>query len=271
MMSSMLLIAFATLAWMAPVAVQAQSHQWPVEHAHGWRSCRGTLLVTPAGIEYQTDHKKHARSWPYAEIQQLKIISPTKLEITTYEDSRLLLGRDRDFSFKLLEGELTMEISAQLAAKTGRPLVTSIPPTTEGAPRFELPVKHLHNLGGCAGVVNIYADRVTFQSADEPEHTRFWRYADIETFSHSERFRLELTVSEAGFGGSKGYNFQLKGNLPPEAYDYLWARVYPSKFRRHEATTPLDSEAHQITSRARFPFSLETQGVFSTSVESPVW
>jgi hypothetical protein len=39
---------------------------------------------------------------------------------------------------------------------------------------------------------------------------------------------------EDKFGGPKAYNFQLKEELPMTAYDYIWARVYPSRLRRDE-------------------------------------
>jgi hypothetical protein len=136
--------------------------------------------------------------------------------------------------FKILDGEITPEISAILLAHTNRPLVTSVLPVTESTSRFEVSVKHLHNFGGCSGVLKIFADHMRFESAEKPGHSRFWRYPDIHNFSQSERFRFEIAPFETGFGGFKTYNFQLKQELPAQAFDYVWARVYPSKLRRDQ-------------------------------------
>jgi hypothetical protein len=230
------LIVFAVIFFAAQPA-KAQSYEFPVEHEHTLRGCRGTLLITPGQVEYKTAHEKHARTWQDVEIRQIKVSAKTRLELLTYEDEKRLAGRDREWHFKLLAGEITPEISALLLAQAARPLVTSVPPMTEGAPRFEVLVKHLHTFGGCSGTLRIYADRVAFESAEMPEHGRFWRYADVQNFSQSERFRFEVATFESGFGGLKSYNFQLKRELPPQAYDYVWERVYPSKFNRDGAAT----------------------------------
>ena len=203
----------------------AQSFTLQVEHEHTLRNCRGTLVITPEKIEYKTDYKRDARIWEYIEIRQLTVVSPVEMELATYEDQQRMAGRDRIFKFRLLEGRITPEISALLLEKTT--LVTSVPPQSEGAPQFAIPVKHLHTFGGCSGTLKIYADRVVFESQTD---ARFWRYGDIQNFSHSERFRFEIISYENRVGGPKAYNFQLKEELPATAYDYVWARVYPTKF-----------------------------------------
>ncbi len=213
---------------LVPLA-NAQSFTFQVEHEHTLRNCRGTLVITPERIEYQTSEKRDARIWEYIEIRQLTVVSPVEMELATYEDQQRLAGRDRIFKFRLLEGRITPEISALLLEKTT--LVTSVPPQSEGAPQFAIPVKHLHTFGGCSGTLKIYADRVVFESQTD---ARFWRYGDIQNFSQSERFRFEIISYENRVGGPKAYNFQLKEELPAMAYDYVWARVYPSKLRHNE-------------------------------------
>jgi hypothetical protein len=223
------LIALTLLLATAPAA--AQSYEFPVEHDHTLRSCRGSLFITPEKIEYKTPHEEHARVWRHVELQQVKVESKTRIEMLTYEDEKRLAWRDREWRFRLLEGEITPEISALLMAQSTRPLVISVPPVREDSPHLEVPVKHLHKLGGCSGAIRIYADRMAFESAERPDHSRFWRYTDIQNFSQSERFRFEIATFETGFGGPRSYNFQLKQELPVLAYDYVWERVYPSKLR----------------------------------------
>jgi hypothetical protein len=207
----------------------AQSHEFAVEHDHTSGACRGKLIVTPERIEYRTEYKEHSRKWLYTDLRQIKIISPRRIELASYEDRKWRMGRDRVFEFKLLEGEITPAISALLVERAARPVVTSVAPKTENAPAFEVPVKHLHRFGGCIGALKIYPDRVIYESQDMPSDSRFWRYGDIRNFSQSERFRFEIATFEDKFGGPKTYNFQLREALPAQVYDYVWARVYPSK------------------------------------------
>ncbi|HZF40934.1 MAG TPA: hypothetical protein VE715_19080, partial [Blastocatellia bacterium] len=185
---------------------------------------------TADGIEYRTTQKAESRSWRYIDIQQIKIESPTELEILTYEDQRRMLGRDRIFRVRLLEGKITLEVSALLVAKAARPVATSVAPVTGGEPKFETAVKHLHAVGGCQGALKIYPDRMAYESADKPEHSRYWRYSDIQGFGRPARYRFEITTFEDKFGGpAKVYDFQLKEDLPAPAYDYVWVRVNPAE------------------------------------------
>ncbi len=219
---------------LAVQAVTAQTQEFNVAHQHTFGECRGTLIISVDKIQYKTTHEKHARDWQYVELQQVKVESRTVVELLTYEDQKWLAGQDRQWRFELLAGEITSEvtseISAFLMAHAKRPLITSVMPVTTGIPRFEVPVKHLHNFGGCSGTLRVYDDRAAFESAEKPDHARFWRYTEIQNFSQSERFKFEIATFETGVGGPKEYNFQLKQELPADAYEYVWRRVYPSRF-----------------------------------------
>jgi hypothetical protein len=228
-MIRMLFIA-TLLVFFSVYPVSAQSYEIPVEHEHTVRNCRGKLVITPERIEYQTTHKKDARVWRYSDLRQIKIESPTSIEFESYEDQRRILGRDRVFKFKALEGEITSEISALLVERATRPVVTNVAPATGDAPAFEAPVKHLHRFGGCAGTLKVYPGRIVYESKDMPSDSRYWRYGDIQNISQSERYHFEIATFEDRFGGPKTYNFQLQEAFPAQAYDYVWARVYPSKF-----------------------------------------
>ena len=119
-------VVVGSVCLFAPFAV-AQSFTLQVEHEHTLRNCRGTLVITPEQLEYQTADKRDARSWEYHEIRQITVVSPIELELATYEDQLRMIGRDRVFKFKLTAGRITPEISALLAAKTTHPLVTAVP------------------------------------------------------------------------------------------------------------------------------------------------
>lgn len=226
-------ILFAIVFFAARPAA-AQSYEFAVEHDHTFGACQGKLIITPERIEYRTEYKDHSRAWRYTELRQIKVASPKKMELASYEDRKWRMGLDRNYEFKLLEGEITSEISALLVERATRPVVTEVAPAKEDAPAFEVPVKHLHRFGGCIGLLKIYPDRVAYESRDMPSDSRYWRYGDIRNFSQSERFLFEIATFEDKFGGPKAYNFQLREDLPATAYDYVWARVYPSKLRRDE-------------------------------------
>src|SRR5215813_5569007 len=155
-MKRLMLVIFASMFLLLPVMAAAQSFEFPVERELLLRNHRGTLVITKDGIEYRTDQKNESRSWRYKDIQQIKIESPTVLEILTYEDQRRMLGRDRIFRFRLLEGKITPALSALLVARAARPVATSVSWAPNGEPKFEVAVKHLHAFGGCEGALKIY-------------------------------------------------------------------------------------------------------------------
>jgi hypothetical protein len=212
----------------------AQSYEFKVERDLMLRNRQGKLIISPEKIEYQADHEGESRAWRYDELRQIKIESTQRIELVTYEDQKWKLGLDRVYKFKIIEGEITPAINALLVERSARPLVTSLLPASEGAPAFEAPVKHLRRFGGCIGILKIYPDRLVYEARDDPENSRYWRYGDIQSLSQSERYRFEIVGFEDKFGGPKAYNFLLREGLPAGAYDYVWTRVYPSKFSRDD-------------------------------------
>ena len=72
------LILFGIIFFVVQPAA-AQSYEFPVEHTHTLRNCRGKLLITPEKIEYKTEHRRDARIWEYVEIQQITMASPVEL------------------------------------------------------------------------------------------------------------------------------------------------------------------------------------------------
>jgi hypothetical protein len=236
-------IAFIVLLTLGlALPAMAQRFEFPVEHEHTLRNCRGKLIITEDKMEYQTDHKKDAQSWQYTELRQLKVLSPVALELVTYEDQMRLAGRDRIFKFTLLSGQITPEITALLMKVAPRPIVTSVLPPVQDEPRFTVLVKHVRPLKGSLGTMKIYADRIVYEASDNETESRYWRYSDIQNFSHSERYRFEIATYEDGIGGLKAYHFQLREELPTGIYDYVWTRVYPSKFQRQEKLSQPSNE-----------------------------
>ena len=233
-MKKLILLVAALLYVAGPAQAQEPGYEFSVEHLHTLKNRPGQLILSEHGIEYRTSDPKEtkdARTWLYGDLWQIKIASPTRLEVVTYEDQHRLAGRDRIFIFRLLDQEITPEISAFLMKKTKRPMVTSILPPTNESPVFTVSVKHLHLLGGCEGVLKIFGDRLTYESPNQPHNSRLWRFSDIQDFSHPTRYAFSLTSYEDQFGGpERTYSFQLKEDMPPQVADYLWERVYPMKY-----------------------------------------
>jgi len=202
-----------------------QEFKFKVEHEHLVKSCKGELIISPQGIEYQTENKDHAHKWGFTDIKMIRLESPKEVEIISYERSRKTLGTDREFEFKLVEGEVTKDVSDFLLTKVERPLSTSFV-ATEDKPSYELPVRHRHRFGACQGLLKVYADRVVYVS-DKAENSRHWRWSDIRSISRTGPYQFGVTTYEPEFGGpSKTFNFDLKEQMDETVYDYLWSRVY---------------------------------------------
>lgn len=215
----------------------AQEFTFPVQHDHAIGSCKGDLIIAQDGIEYKTAHRKDARRWAYTDIKMVKLVSPQKVEVLSYESSRAKLGRDRTFEFKVQKGEVSKEVSEFLLSRVSRPLATSFVKSEEKA-QYEIPARHRHRLGGCQGTIRVYADRIVYEST-RPESSRLWRWSDIQSISRSGPYQLSITSYEPKFGGpTKAYNFDLKEALTEAGYDYLWARVY-------KVTLPVSLEVRQ--------------------------
>jgi hypothetical protein len=205
--------------------VLGQEFKFMVEHDHLVKSCKGELIISTQGIEYQTENKDHARKWDFTDIKMIKLESPKEIEIISYETSSKTLGMDRGFNFTLVEGEVTKDVSEFLLTKIERPLSTSFV-ATEEKPRYELPVRHRHRFSACRGLLKVYADRVIYES-DRPENSRYWRWSDIRSISRTGPYQFGVTTYEPEFGGpSKTFNFDLKEQMDETVYDYLWTRVY---------------------------------------------
>jgi len=223
-----LLISFFCCS-LLPLA-QAQDFEYAVRHHHVRKDCRGTLRITPAGVEFKSERAKDSRAWNFDAIRALEIKSPTEVTVVTYEDQKRWLGKDKVFEFTLLGKTAAPELSAFLLSHVKRPMELAVIPEEGAAPAFQIPVKHLHTIVGAMGVLRIYPDRVVFQSA-KPGDSRYWRLSDIERCSQPDRFRFQIVsyMPKAG-GPTEVYNFQLMQDLPEGVIDYLWVRLHPSSY-----------------------------------------
>jgi hypothetical protein len=203
----------------------------------------GTLTLTVDKVEYRSKDGEHGGAWAYRDIQRFEVLSPTRVRITTYEDTKLF-GRDRSITLDLTSAELTLEVSDFLRSRLPRPFVTWF---TErgGAPIAELAVKHNHRFGGCQGMLAVHDDRLVYVSDDDDGHgSRTWLWTDLRGVSRPDPYRLELATYERELGSSRAFKFELKEGMSDAAYDAIWQRVYRPAPLRRVPESPAGHEHH---------------------------
>jgi hypothetical protein len=207
-------------------ALQAQEVRFPVQHDRLLRDRVGELVFGETGIEYQTKNKRDARTWKYEDIQQLGLLSPKELTISTYEDSRWKLGKDLFYRFTITVGEITPALWTILQAKLKRPVVSALIPPDIAA-KFTILVKHLRGFSGTQGVLEISDEYIVYKTAT-PKDSRIWRYQDISSVGTTGSYQLRLTsMDRAGneFSSERNFVFSLKKRLEPAAYDFIWWKI----------------------------------------------
>jgi hypothetical protein len=207
-------MAFAkTASCLILAAALASATQFTVRHKHLNGGCAGAMTVDENGVAF-TGAKKHAWSWKYEDIQQLRL-SPESIYILTYKDSKLRLGEDRAYTFT---GKIPAEeLYALLKDRMDQRFVAAVGQTT-GLPTWSVSVKHLRPIAGSEGTLEFGADAIVYSTPAKAE-SRTWRYSDIENIGSSGPFQLTITTLE------KGFNFQLKQPITEARYNELWLQI----------------------------------------------
>ncbi len=201
--------------------------QFSVEHDHFFRTGSGTLTIDHEGITYNAEQdKKHGVRWSFPDIQEVKIESPQKIYIRTYEDVWWKLNRDRELKFELVEGEMSAEVVNFLRERLPSVLVSAVfTPPDDAA--YRVPVKHKHALGrGCEGQL-VFSEEGVYYNASNSDHSRFWPMEDIESLGRMSGSNIRVTAWEHSHSGSiRNFQFQLKEPMDGETYERLWRKVY---------------------------------------------
>jgi len=211
-------------AFLLPLPALAQQGTWQVRHRHLRNGVTGTLRVTPDFIAFDERDKNNrpttdSRQWKYEDIQLLTLGTQT-LRILTYEDRRLDLGRDREFTFDHLPPELITTLYAAWRDRLDTRFVAALA-DDKVHPDWQLPAKLLHGRGGSQGILKFAADRIVYQSP-QGEESRTWRIRDIENVSSSGAFDLTINTHEGDF------RFQLKQELTEQSFNRLWRQISSS-------------------------------------------
>ncbi|MCA9645465.1 MAG: hypothetical protein KC492_32455 [Myxococcales bacterium] len=194
-----------------------------------WRDQHGTLRIEDAQVCFAPKgNEAEARCWSYTDIQHLDWVSPTRLDLLSYEDVAWKLGRDRLYRFELVEGELSEALFSQMRSRSGKPVTDRVP---AAAPAGEegLPAKQLKIFGGSEGQLFLSPEQIVYRT-DAKEQARAWRMdSEVESVWSSDPYRIEVHVyegSEGAFRQPKVYKFELKKPLDRELYRRLKQRLY---------------------------------------------
>ena len=222
-----LAVLLVSLGWVTSAAAAGPPFELSVKRDRLFGGSTGTLAFTVEGIEYQTKNTDDARRWPYDEVKQLQILSPTRIAVLTYEDrGRLRLGADRTFDFTVVQSAVSSELVTFLLERVSRPVVTAVMPQYGGEPLYRVRVKHQRQGRGSDGTLVMY-ERQLLYVTEQDDDSRFWRFGDIYSVQRLDRYRLQVTVYEGGSGDTRAFVFELKADLSERFFDELWARVNP--------------------------------------------
>ncbi len=198
-----------------------------VQHDHFWGTGSGDLAIDSEGITYTSEKDNdHAAHWSYSDIQELKIETPHKIYLRTYQDVWWKLNRDRTIEFDLVESDINTQVVEFLRERLPTQLVSAVF-TQPDQVAFAVPAKHRHALGGgCSGELVFGGEGVYYDSPDS-EHSRFWALEDIESLGRMSRTNFRITVREHSHsGGIRNFQFQLKRPMDDSTYERLWRRIY---------------------------------------------
>ena len=220
------------LVLLAVTVAPALALDFPVRHEHLRKGCAGTLTIDERGVSFRGP-KKHAWTWTYQDIQQLRI-APGEIRVLTYQDNAWKLGADFAYRFQARSGQPFTEAYELLKSPLDQRFVAALA-DDDVKPLWEIPVKHLGRIRGSEGLLLVGEDRIVYRCGRNGE-PRTWRYNDIDSISTSGPFQLTLTTFERArshYGSLKAFNFQLKQPLEEARYDDLWRRLNRKKGTIH--------------------------------------
>jgi len=197
----------------------ASAAQFPVRHEHWHEHCGGVLTVDEKGVSF-AGPKKHSWSWQYRDIQQLTL-SPDRVLVVTYQDSKLLPSAGRVYRFT---GKVpAAELYALLKDRLDQRFVAALDGETS-VPAWTFAVKQCGRRSS-EGTLTIDANAVVY-STPAKDSSRTWRYGDIDNISSSGPFQLTITTFEReGIVDRKAFEFALKERISEATYNAIWLQI----------------------------------------------
>ena len=192
-----------------------------------WRDGKGTLEITDQGIAYRASATKQM-SWNWLDIQYFDRLSRREFVILTYKDDWRLLGRDKQYHFRITKGELSDALFERISEHLKRPVTDRvIPPGTTAT--YSIPVKRENTFKGSEGTLEFSNDTIYYVTGDRRD-ARVWRMdRDIVSVWSDDPYRLEIRAYDNNrreFSRTATYKFDLKQKLDPDFYRRLKLRLY---------------------------------------------
>ena len=179
------------------------------------KSVHGRVSISNEGIDFRPA-KGQVLHWLLQDIRTVDLESPRKLSLVTYQNRRWHVPGDRPFDFEL-KNSMPPEVAAELIRQVGKPAINGVP--LPHASSFAIiGARHKTRTGGSSGVLRFSENGIDYLAAKEND-SRTWRWADIETLSNPEPYRLRVG------GYLETFDFELKQSLPEALYHRLWDHV----------------------------------------------
>ena len=219
----------AILMLLASAFAGAQTEFEAVRKKLLWLDQSGTLRIDDAGVCFAEDEKRgDVRCWRYEDIQHLDHISPTELELLSYEDVAWKLGRDRAYRFELSSGEISTTLFERMAEQVGKASTERVVETPESTEQ-RLPAKLLTTFGGSEGTLYFSPEQIVYATKAEKRSRQWSLERDVQSVWSSDPYRVEVHVFEGNPGAFRKprvYEFALKQPLDPGFYRKLKLRLY---------------------------------------------
>ena len=216
---------------------QTPPFELAVKQDETFGSTAGVLVFSDDGVEFRPTGGQ-PRRWPYADLKQVQVLSPTRIRLRTYEDRGWTrLGADRDIRYEVVQGAIASELTAFLMARIDRSTVTAVVPASLGQPLARVLVRHERGGRGSIGALVMYETGLAYETERGGE-ARFWRFMDIASVLKMDPWNLEITAYEGGGGRLRPFTFEARTGLPAGFYDVLWARVNPSPLATARGSAP---------------------------------
>jgi hypothetical protein len=215
-----------------------------------WPDRQGTIDINDQGITYTAPHAKHGLQWlgiervghtldrlanrphsvalKWVDVQYFDRISRKEFVVLTYQDDWRFLGRDREYRFRLTEGELTDALFQFISNHLKRPVTDRVAPGKVAA-IYSIPVKQDRTFGGSQGELEFAGDAIYYVTKDKAEGRTWFLDRDIVSVWSDDPYRLEIRAYENNrreFSRTATYKFDLKQKLDPEFYRELKLKLY---------------------------------------------
>ena len=188
---------------------------------------QGVLVINDEGLSFEAREASKARRWVFDDIRAIRIPSPRRIVVQTYESTGRLRLRSgpRAYAFDVIESTVTPQFVAAVLSRLPRPVVTTVMPPVCDA-MWSGAAWHARRGGGHNGVLELHCGGVMFRSSTAAAN-RYWRFSDVASVLRLDGNRLEVAVRESA--DTKPYVFELKTDMPDAVFEALWASLHPAE------------------------------------------